>query len=123
MSRKVKVLPDFEDCDQEWDENPNGNHSIPRSTQTGKVALREVMQGNVVCVDFDDGFHDATENYLKEMAKEHNLTIMVEPHRIVIGPEPKVYVDAVPTDDGVEDLVDENPKKDENPVRVFKTPT
>ena len=103
MSRKVKVLPDFEDCDELWESNPDGKYTIPHSTETGKVALREVMQGNVVCVNLDDGFHDATENYLKEMAKEYNLVIMVERHRIVIGPEPKVHIDAVPTDDGVED--------------------
>ena len=99
MVRKVLVVNDFEDSDEEWAINPEGSYDIPRSTPTGKAVLREVAQGHVVAVNFDDGGHEKTKLYLKAMCAEYSLPLSTEDRYVwVISPEPQVEVDSIPDD-------------------------
>lgn len=95
MAREIKVVNGYEDCDVEWQNEPNEVHDLPRSTPTGKTVLNAVAQGDNICVNLDDGDHRDTIAYLEAMAKEYNLIYVKEDHRILIGPEPEIYCDAV----------------------------
>lgn len=97
----IKVLNDFEDCDQEWNDDPNGNHSIPKSTMTGKIVLRQVRQGHTVNLSFDDGLHEDTKKYLLAMADEYNLNLSDKGSYWMVGPEPTIDISA---EDDVEEL-------------------
>lgn len=90
----VTVLSDFEDCDQEWRDDPNGNHAIPESTMTGKTVLRQVRQGHTVNLSFDDGLHEKTKKYILAMVEEYNLNLSDKGSYWMIGPEPNVDISA-----------------------------
>lgn len=107
---EIKVVNDFEDCDEDWKEYDeqkksdgqilmNREPSIPRSTLSGKTALRVVAQGNTVCVNLDSGDHNQTIAYLKAMAEEYNLVYVHKEGYIHLGPEPELFVDAIPYDE------------------------
>ena len=97
---EIKVVNDFEDCDEDWKEYDEQKKSDGQILMNREPSIpRSTLSGNTVCVNLDSGDHNQTIAYLKAMAEEYNLVYVHKEGYIHLGPEPELFVDAIPYDE------------------------